>query len=381
MAWISNALEADLRKLTKQPIQNLIQEIQMSKETGTSYIEEIEITIEPEQDTSTTTLADLMTTYNQAKEAGSRDAAEITGGIKIASVDDIKEIAKEYTLKIQDLLDSDVEQTAVGRAVGKGLAVIDTKSSFLTKWFGSKKKALKEKDIEGMTIDALVKSLDVAVNAKRDEAIATTTKLQTIKENMIERLAIFEQIEQQVEQLLAKAKPATKEKFDAQRLAISVKGTIENIKNDIQTVYEPLVMMAVVAVENIQNNLPTVADDLQRILAAKAGQKNIKQLNDIYTAYSEMGKEARNKIKLAVNQTMLDTISLVGNTGIDVAQIEKATKADLEQQKKIQQKMAETVNKIEQDYKEMARIQDTLIEGRKHVNSTMISQYSMTEPR
>lgn len=342
---------------------------------------EPEIIIEPDQDSSTTTLADLMTTYNQAKEAGSRDAAEITGGIKIASVDDIKEIAKEYTLKIQDLLDSDVEQTTVGRAVGKGLAVIDTKSSFLTKWFGSKKKALKEKDIEGMTIDALVKSLDVAVNAKRDEAIATTTKLQTIKENMIERLAIFEQIEKQVEQLLDKAKPATKEKFDAQRLAISVKGTIENIKNDIQTVYEPLVMMAVVAVENIQNNLPTVADDLQRILAAKAGQKNIKQLNDIYTAYSEMGKEARNKIKLAVNQTMLDTISLVGNTGIDVAQIEKATKADLEQQKKIQQKMAETVTKIEQDYKEMARIQDTLIEGRKHANSTMISQYSMTGPR
>lgn len=376
MADISSALEADLHKITKQPIQNLIQEIQMSK-----YIEKVEITIEPDQDPSTTTLADLMATYNQAKEAGSRDAAEITGGIKIASVDDIKEIAKEYTLKIQDLLDSDVEQTAVGKAVSKGLAVIDTKSSFLTKWFSSKKKALKEKDIEGMTIDALVKSLDVAVNAKRDEAIATTTKLQTIKENMIERLAIFEQIEKQVEQLLVKAKPATKEKFDAQRLAISVKGTIENIKNDIQTVYEPLVMMAVVAVENIQNNLPTVADDLQRILAAKAGQKNIKQLNDIYTAYSEMGKEARNKIKLAVNQTMLDTISLVGNTGIDVAQIEKATKADLEQQKKIQQKMAETVNKIEQDYKEMARIQDTLIEGRKHVNSTMISQYSITGPR
>lgn len=376
MADISSALQADLRRITKQSIQNLIQEIQMSE-----YIEEVEITIEPEQDTPITTLADLMATYNQAKEAGSRDAAEITGGIKIASVDDIKEIAKEYTLKIQDLLDSDVEQTAVGKAVGKGLAVIDTKSSFLAKWFGSKKKALKEKDIESMTIDALVKSLDVAVNAKRDEAIATTTKLQTIKENMIERLAIFEQIEKQVEQLLVKAKPATKEKFDAQRLAISVKGTIENIKNDIQTVYEPLVMMAVVAVENIQNNLPTVADDLQRILAAKAGQKNIKQLNDIYTAYSEMGKEARNKIKLAVNQTMLDTISLVGNTGIDVAQIEKATKADLEQQKKIQQKMAETVNKIEQDYKEMARIQDTLIEGRKHVNSTMISQYSITGPR
>lgn len=376
MAWISNTLEADLHKITKQSIQNAIQEIQMSE-----YIEEVEITIEPEQDTSITSLADLMATYNQAKEAGSRDAAEITGGIKIASVDDIKEIAKEYTLKIQDLLDSDVEQTAIGKAVGKGLAVIDTKSSFLTKWFGSKKKALKEKDIEGMTIDALVKSLDVAVNAKRDEAIATTTKLQTIKENMIERLAIFEQIEKQVEQLLAKVKPATKEKFDAQRLAISVKGTIENIKNDIQTVYEPLVMMAVVAVENIQNNLPTVADDLQRILAAKAGQKNIKQLNDIYTAYSEIGKEARNKIKLAVNQTMLDTISLVGNTGIDVAQIEKATKADLEQQKKIQQKMAETVNKIEHDYKEMARIQDTLIEGRKHVNSTIISQYSITGPR
>lgn len=376
MADISSALQADLHRITKQSIQNLIQEIQMSE-----YIEEVEITIEPDQDPSTTTLADLMATYNQAKEAGSRDAAEITGGIKIASVDDIKEIAKEYTLKIQDLLDSDVEQTAVGKAVGKGLAVIDTKSSFLTKWFGSKKKALKEKDIEGMTIDALVKSLDVAVNAKRDEAIATTTKLQTIKENMIERLAIFEQIEKQVEQLLVKTKPATKEKFDAQRLAISVKGTIENIKNDIQTVYEPLVMMAVVAVENIQNNLPTVADDLQRILAAKAGQKNIKQLNDIYTAYSEMGKEARNKIKLAVNQTMLDTISLVGNTGIDVAQIEKATKADLEQQKKIQQKIAETVNKIEQDYKEMARIQDTLIEGRKHVNSTMISQYSITGPR
>lgn len=95
----------------------------------TQTIEDVEIITESDQDPSTTTLADLMTTYNQAKEAGSRDAAEITGGIKIASVDDIKEIAKEYTLKIQDLLDSDVEQTAVGRAVGKGLAVIDTKVS------------------------------------------------------------------------------------------------------------------------------------------------------------------------------------------------------------------------------------------------------------
>lgn len=65
MASISNTLEAALRIITKQPIQNLIQEIQMSIEN------EPEIIIEPDQDPSTTTLADLMTTYNQAKEAGS----------------------------------------------------------------------------------------------------------------------------------------------------------------------------------------------------------------------------------------------------------------------------------------------------------------------
>lgn len=321
-------------------------------------------------------LPELMSLYNSTKEAGSLDASSLTSGIQLGSVDEIKEIAQEYVLKIQDLLDSDSEQSTLSKAGSQALAVVDTNSGFLARWFGSKKKAVRSKKLEQTTIDDLVKDLRAIIEAKREDAINVTEKLTTLRSNMLERLRVFEAIEAEVTELAETAAPGTRAKFDAQRLAISVKGSVENLKNDISSVYEPLIMSATVAVENIQQNIPSIEDDLQRMLAAKAGQKSIKQLNDTYLAYAEMGKLSRTAVKAAVNQTMLETVHLVGNTGIDVKELEASAKADIEHHRKITDAMARTSEKVQREYVEIQRIQSTLIENRKSTQATMISQYS-----
>lgn len=330
---------------------------------------EIETIIEDEP---TTSLADLTALYNQTKALDTADSSKLTSNFTLSGVDGVQDLIAAAMLQIQEFTDHGKAPTTTSKV----LARVAPEGSWLGKFVNSKTAQHKLESIKEQSISQVVKTLRDSINTKRDEVITLIETLTSIRSSMLDRLQTYLAIDTQVSQLAEQAPPASRQRFDAQQLAIMTKATIEKIHSEIHSSIEPLIASATISVNQIQQLLPTIENDLQTKLTIKTFQQQLQDLNKMVNAASDLATQAGSTIKASVNETIYESLELLSNTGIDVKALKQSAQDEIKHQQKIQQLIAKTSDKINSNFNEITSIQQTLLTSRQTLENNLISQYS-----
>ena len=321
------------------------------------------------------TLQELSNLYNSTKTADTTDSSKITSSFTLKGLDEVKSMVAAAMLEIDKFTSNGHKQSAIASFGSKALSIVP----FVNTYFAGKIDAAKTEAIQQQSITQIVETLRNNVEAKRNEVIDCIQDLASIKTNMLSRLATYTQIDAEASTIVANAQPHTRELFDAQQLATMVKHTITKIETDISSYIDPLLAAATISVNQIQSIMPTLENDLQSKLSIGAFQQQLADLNSTVQAITQLASNAGDKIRSSVNETIYQSISMLGETGLDIKAIERHASEELAHQKRIQQAMADTSTKINENYKAMTRIQSTLIENKSKLNNSLISQYTHCE--
>ena len=319
-----------------------------------------------------TSLADLTALYNQTKALDTADSSKLTNNFTLKGFDDLSELVATAMRQIQEFTDNGKAPSTTSKV----LARMAPEGSWLGKFIGSKTSAHKLEAIKEQSISQVVTTLRNTINAKREEVINLIETLSSIRESMLDRLVTYTSIDQQVSQLANEAPANSRAKFDAQQLAIMTKATIEKIQSEIHSSIEPLIASATISVTQIQQLLPTIENDLQTKLTIKTFQQQLQDLNKMVSSASELATTAGTAIKASVNETIYESLELLSNTGIDVKALKQSAQDEIKHQQKIQQLINKTSDKINENFREMTSIQQTLLTSRENLNNNLIAQYS-----
>ena len=320
-------------------------------------------------------LATLTDLYNQTKAIDTKGQSTLTDNFTLKGLDEVKEMVAAAMLQIDEFTNKGKSQSTLSSIGSKALAV----APFIGKYFDKKIEAAKIEAIQQQTISEIVNTLRSNVERKRNEVIDRIQELASIKDTMLASLQTYKSIDSQATAIVHESAPHTRELFDAQQLATMVKHTITKIESDLASMVDPLLASATISVNQIQAIMPTLENDLQSKLAFKSFQQQLQDLNETVKAITDLASNAGDKIRTSVNETIYQSISMLGETGLDIKAIEKQAADELAHQQRIKLAMDNTSKRINENFQAMTRIQSTLIENKSKLNNSLISQYSTTE--
>lgn len=337
---------------------------------------ETEIVIEEEQTTPTESISDLVAMYNSTKKSDTAASAKLTDGFTLKGMDEVKEMVASAMLQIEDLANKGKEQSLAGGLTSKALALVDSDNKWVGKWFGNKQEALRTEAAEQSTISEIVTSLRTNIEAKREEVIVLIEETANIRETMISSINVYKDINSKVDHIVANAAANTRELFDAQQLATRTRSTIATMETDIKSIIEPLLAGASISVQEIQGLLPTIENDLQSKLAIKAFQQQLQDLHEMTKAVSDLSISAGDKIRSSVNDTIYESIEILGESGVDVARLEKSLDDEKKHQAKVAQITRKVSDKINTNYNKMTALTAKITEGRDEDMSNLLASYA-----
>ncbi len=317
-------------------------------------------------------LSDLTALYNQTKALDTADSSKLTNNFTLKGFDDLQDMVAAAMLQIQSFTDNGKPSSTSSKL----LARIAPEGSWLSKFVNSKSTQHKLESIKEQSISQVVATLRTAINTKREEVITLIETLSSIRESMLARLETYTTIDTHVSAIAEQAPANSRQRFDAQQLAIMTKATIEKIHAEIHSSIEPLIATATVSVTQIQQLLPTIENDLQTKLTIKTFQQQLQDLNKMVTSASTLATSAGSAIKASVNETIYESLELLSHTGIDVKALKQSAQDELKHQQKIQQLITKTSDKINDNFREISSIQQTLLASRQSLENNLISQYS-----
>lgn len=335
---------------------------------------DIEVTIEPEQHQHS--LEELTNIYNSTKKSDTAASAKLTDGFTLKGMDEVKGMVASAMMQIEDLSNKGKEQTAIGGITSKALAVVDSKNKWIGKWFGDKAEDLRHEAHAQSTISEIVTTLRTNIEAKREEVVNLIEDTASIRETMLSSISVYKDLSTKVDAIVSAATPNTRALFDAQQLATRTRSTIAVMETDIKSVIEPLLAGASISVQEIQGLLPTIENDLQSKLAIKAFQQQLQDLHEMTKAVSDLSIEAGDKIRSSVNDTIYNSFELLGESGVDVARLEKYAEEEKKHQKKVTDIARKVAGKVSDNYDKMTALSHKISEGRDHDMSNLLAEYS-----
>ena len=330
----------------------------------------IETTIEP--DTFTVSIKDLTLTYNKAKEESTRDSSKLTSKRTLKGIEEVKDVITNAMLQIEEFVKKGKEESTVTSVKSKAIATIDKNNKWIGKWINNASKNLKIEAIHQSTITDLLTTLKTNIETKREEVIEFTDELVTIKNNALQRLSIFEDIDKKTMQLLESYTGPSREKFDVKRLATMVKATIVKTQSDIKSYIDPLIVAAEMSIDQIHSFLPSLENDLQSVLAIKTFQEELQSLNSMVNATIELTRDAGKIIHDSVKSTTLTSLQMLATNGIDIKDYEQFAKEEVEYQQKVKSVLDNTIKTIDSNFDRMIKVQDTMLVSSQQIANPLI---------
>jgi aspartokinase len=163
--------------------------------------------------------------------------------------------------------------------------------------------------------------------------------------------------------------------MDAQYLLSMVMSTINNIKNKIEQEINPLIAGAEISVTRVQAKMATMIEDMDSSLDSKTFQKRLDDFNQITTAFSDLANNVNSKVKQDVRDTMYKSFEHLSNTGVNVKAIANEIQENEKHMRKLQNLAQTQVKKMDDEFKELTRLQTISEANRgKHIHD-LIGSY------
>lgn len=269
--------------------------------------EEVEF-IETE-DNSVSTIDSLSNTFNTLRQKVTAQSEEINGMANIADLG--KDINDLFTKAVADV--KQFHSTDQSKSFGDKMKGILGKGVSYIPLIGHK---IQDK-VEDVAADvaaaevshnSVTKNLKILVNAiktKEEEVTDYAIKLDESKQYMEEEYNTYLIIAEQAKEILAKAKPNSRDAFKAKGLAINAMSASQEISDGINIDINPLLMNATIIIDKIQSNLPTIEARINRKTNTKIAQQSLDDLNSMLDAFDTLTNQVDEHITTSIHETSL----------------------------------------------------------------------------
>lgn len=319
---------------------------------------------------------ELFGKYNNTKQDASKAVETLTNSFTLEGMDSINKMVSEAMNDIKEFTDNGKEQSAVSKGTSRALAIIDPNNKWAGKWFNSTKDNLEEEKLKEKSINEVVNTLIKQIEMKKDEVIGFIQAAKDVKLQMLESLKSYNYLLNETEKSLAAAEPDSKEYFDAEALKMMLTVSITGIESDIKSQVDPLIGGARISVKQINTMLPTIENDLKYKTGFKAFQQALSDLNGIVKTTTELASSAGDVIRKDVNDTIYQSLEMLGETGLDAERFKKIQIEEQKHHQKINEVMNKTQARMKQNFISIAETAESLQQSRITQTNSLLASYS-----
>lgn len=294
-------------------------------------------------------------------------------------MDNINDMVSEAMLKIDSYINKGKEKSFFEKSASKALAAVGAKDTFLNRWIAKRSKDASIEDINNSTINEISQKLIADIEQKRIEVIEAISKAMDVKQALYDNIIHYEYILDKAKQLLSETAENTKQYFNAQYLITMTTVSLEDVKSDLQSFIDPLIASANISGNQIQTILPTIESNLNSKLRFKTMQQKLMDLNEMTKAVSELSSNVGDAVKKDINEAIISSIEMLGNTGIDTDRLKANAEEQAKHQKRINETMQKTEAKLKQKFQEAQQIYLESEQTRQANTSLLIEKYSNTK--
>lgn len=335
----------------------------------------IDVGIVEQTPSTTENLAELTNAFNSVKMGDIQDHSKLTDKFTLKGMEEINASVTAAMLKIDEFVNKGKEQSKASSLGSKMLALVDKNNSHIGKWIKSKAIDMKIEALEQQNITEILKTLRNSIESKREEVVSKIVELKQIRDGVVARLKEYEILDKSVTKIALSAEEYTREKMDAEQLAVMIKAAIQKSTTNLKSYIEPLLTSASISVDRIQTILPSIEDDLQSKLAYKAFQEELQSLHEITKTTQTLSKQVGTAINESAKETIYESISFLKNNGVDIKEYEKLANQEFAHQTKINNLLVDAVKQVSQDFNHMQQVHANLLENTAKSNPLLV-EYS-----
>lgn len=302
-----------------------------------------EVTIEILEDSpiEEASIDELLKEYNTYRENDAADSATTAKAYTIGGLKDLNSMIADAVIKVNEYVAEDQNPSTLSSAKNKMLAVLDPNNKWLSKWSNKASEETKKVDIQAKNVDEVIQGIKVTMTTKRDEVETAAYRAFADKERLTNSLDVYTLIKEKAEKYLETVEPDSKEEFTTKRLIGMIYGTLTTLDGSIKDI-QTLVTNAAILIQDINNDLPTIEAKLQDRLGIKGFQQEVSDLLNMKNAVVEMVNTVDDVTTTSIQNTAIETMELLANTGVDTKRLELKSARD----KTYHAKMDEAIKKV-----------------------------------
>lgn len=324
------------------------------------------------------TVQNLLDEYNKSQDDGFNESF-IISNYTISGMDEINKMVAEAALQIDEFANNGKPEGFFSRITSTAIKTFDPKDSWIGKWAKGARDNAKRAEFEGKTPDEIVSSIKKAIEDKRQEIQKLVSNLFKEKNRHIERIKYYENVSLKAKNILVNTKDDTEENFNAKMLVTMIEGNIIELKSTIETDINPLIAGAKISVERIGAKLPSLASKLKGKLNIKAIQQQLSDLNSITQVATDLSNMVDEKVTQSVQETTLQTLDMLKDTGVDISKLKNKIKRDEEFKKKLLAKVDDVKTEVNKEFENIQQISNSLISHNKNKTELFLESYSNSE--
>ena len=312
------------------------------------YIENCEVIEEEPSTTSTTStkisIQELQDEFNKYQTDGF-ESKSISSEFTLKGLDEINELVANAAIQIDEFVNNGKKEGFLSRTKSKALAILDPKDRWIGKWADNAAKETKKEDLTNKTIDEIVNVVKKNIEQKRDEVSNLVFKVIEAKGQYEERLKFYNNIIERAMVVYNNTDKNTKDFFSAQMLVTMVKGSIINLETTIENDINPLIANSMMSVEKINAVIPNIAYQLKAKLDIKTVQQQLSDLNSMVQVAVDLNNIVGDKVTRSIQDTTLQTLKFIKETGIDAKMLENKIKRD----EAFRRELTQTIDSVKKD--------------------------------
>ena len=323
-------------------------------------------------------LDELLEDFNKAKAHSSTTAARLSDpSMTLKGLDSINELVAEATNQINDYVNNGLPKSTVSSLGSKALAIIDPNNSWAGKWLNNAKESVKKETLMNKTINQIVDELIAAIETKREQVVQLVEQAIETKVLLEADRLHYQELKDKAEKYLQACTVDSRDYFNTQRLLSGIITSLQHISIYIDSEINPLVTAAKMSISEIDMKLPSIEYDLRQTGNTKTFQQSLADLNGMLKTVTTLAATAGDAIRKDINNTIYDSITLIGDADLDIKRMQRIQQEELAHQQKINTLIVNTQNKISSNLKQVQQLH--LGYTNKQSTPILIAEFSDTE--
>lgn len=352
------------RKSKKSEIQNTV-EVEIIDENYSS-------------DSSNMSVKELLAEYNTIQEEV-YSKSFISSDFTIKGMDDINQLISDAVLQIDEFTNNGKADSFFGRITNKAVKIFDPKDAWLGKWANKARENALNADLQNKTPDEIVNLIKSAIELKLKDIEGLVKKLYQEKEINNDRISYYRNILKKAQNIFNNSAEDTEENFSAQMLITRIQGSIIELESTINMDINPLITSSKIAAEKIAAELPTLSTKLKGKLNIKAIQQQLSDVTSVTQIAADLYQVVDEKVTQSVQETTLQTLDMLSNSGVNVAVLKQKMKRDDEFKQKLLNKVDTIKREVNKEFNEIQNISATMLEHNKTKTELFLESYSSSD--